>query len=221
MKHISKITIILAFLLASAVCFASQSAGDVQPNDVFTISFVNAANGEIKIGGVLKHKRESFRANSPIQWKLDRDYIEARNTRTNKPYKISAKSYRKESATSLNDFIRKKYTCDKGANDNYNSIGEYLSRYPWDMIDDEVEIEIPLILDENHMIVFSSIPGNKAFYPDYDSEEQTIYITRQKLIEAGISIFDLEKLRFHVEYQVGDVSYGITDNLMLQYFSND
>lgn len=222
MKHIKNILFILVLFLNYPECYAIGNAGDIQPNDNFIISFVNASNGEIKIGGTFKRKGDSFLAKSPIQWKQEMDYICARNIRTKRPYKISAKTYNKASATSLNDFIRKKYTCDKGANESYYAISKYLNRYPWDIINDEVAIPIPLPLDDKHLIIISSIPGsNKAFYPDYDPEKREIYITKQMLLNNGIDISELENIRFHVEYQVDDTVHGITDDLLLLYFPNE
>ncbi len=219
MKLFSRFALIL-FTFVTVVCYAAvNKSEDVQPNDRFVISFVNAKKGVITIGGASKQKGDTFLAKAPIQWQKDIDYICARNQRTRVPYKISAKTYRKASASSINDFIRKRYTCDKGADKKYSKIGKYLSRYPWDMIDDEIAIPITLPLDDSHILIFSSIPGNKKFFAEYDTENGIAYITKEALDSAKITVNDLQNTLFHVEYIADDEVHGLTDNFIIQYFN--
>lgn len=218
--------IYLLTLLAFCVIFSTfaktnkKEMGDVLPSDIFKIEFVNTPNGKIIIGNKSYFKGDRISASSHIKWENPNHYIEVTNTRNGNPYTISGHSYKDVKESSLNNYIRVKYTADKGGADFEKLIktnGKFLSRYTWDIIQDELKIPLNLLLDDNHGIIFFSIPDNIQFVADYDDETNEIIITSEILSKNGIDPKQIGKYVFHVEYEYDGQRKALTDEFRMRY----
>lgn len=215
-------TFILVFLCiwVSLDCFAKSNLSDIRLDDTFEITFVNAPKHQIKIGGIAKHKNETFRVDSKITWLNAGDYIKAKNLRTGQRYKVSGASFKRFGSNDLANYIHKRYTGTKGSRetDALTMEGEYLSQFPWELIDGEVEIPVNLPVDDDNFYVIKSIPGNdETIIAEIDSEESCIYISQKQLCDIGIKPENIHNYTFIVRY-VHDKEYKtLTDKLTIEY----
>lgn len=218
--------ILLAFLLAIVVSFTSfakvkkNTMGDVLPSDIFKIEFVNTPDGKITIGNKSYSKDGRFSASNPISWDNLNHYIDVVNTRNGNRYRISGHSYKDVKESSLNNYIRAKYTADKGGADFdklIQSNREFLSQYTWDIIQDKLMIPFNLLLDDNHGIIFFSIPDDIQIVADYDDETNELIITSEMLRAKGIDPKQIGKYVFHVEYEYDGKRKALTDEFRMRY----
>lgn len=212
---------IYAFLLASLpfVSHAKSQANDVHSDDIFKIIFVNAPNHQILINGIPKEVEDTFRANANISWINPGDYIRTENLRNRQDYKITHQSYKRMGANSLSNYIHKRYTGTKGDKDYspYNTEGLYLSNFPWELLNGEVEIPVNLPIDDNNFYVLRSIPNDAVIIADIDSENGKIYITQEQLSDNGIHPDNIRNYSFCVQYIHDDVANTLTNDLTIEY----
>lgn len=221
-----QLKLFLTFVLAFTLSFATyaktmkNSLGDVLPSDRFKIEFINTSSGKINIGGISYSKDDKFSASSSIKWENPNHFIDVVNLRNGNRYTVSGHSYSDVNETSMNNYIRKKYTADKGGADFdklIQSNGEFLSRYTWDIIRDKLTIPFNLQLDDNHGVVLLSIPDNILIVADFDDETNELIITSAMLQEKGINPKEIGKYVFHVEYEYNGVRKSLTDEFRMRY----
>lgn len=212
------ITYILLFLCVwvSFDCSAKSNLSDIRYDDMFKITFVNAPKHQIKIGDSFKRKNDTFRADSKITWLNAGDYIRATNQRTHNSYKVSGASFKRHGANDLANYIHKRYTGTKGNSDAFTTEGEYLSQFPWELLDGEVEIPVHLPLDDNNFYAIKSIPGNDEFIrADIDSDDGFIFFYQKQFEDLGIAIENIHNYKFIVFYIHDNKSKTLTDDLTI------
>lgn len=211
------ITFMLIFV--SLECFAKVSANDIHNDDIFKIKFINASGQKILINGNKTQKNSTFRADSKITWANSGDYIRAENLRTHIDYKISGTEYKRLGATSLANYIHKRYTGTKGGRDNsdFESEGYYLSNFPWELLDGEVEIPVNMKIDDNNYYVLRSVPYDKVIVAQIDEDDGKIFITQEALTNEGILPIDIHNYTFRVVYIHDNSSTTLTDNFIINY----
>lgn len=205
-------------------CFASaaikkKELSNVLPTDSLIVTFINAPCGKINIGGKNRSQYDIITANMGIVWTDNKQYIEVINKRNGNKYKISASSYKEVGKPSINDFIKERYTADKGANgfyDNLKSEAQYLEKYSWDIISETANIPTSLKLNDDCYIVLTSIPGYSQIIADYDDETNEFIISTDMLEKAGVNCKELGKYRFHLDYVHDRVKEPLTDFFKLR-----
>lgn len=213
--------ILLALLPLSSMGAANKkSMGDVNPTDQFRIDFVNTPTGKILIGGHTLSEGQNFFAKESITWESKNYWIEVTNRRNGNRYKISGHTYSEVGESSLNNYIRKKYTADKGTADFIKAkeaTGKFLGRYVWDIINNELYIPISLVLNDNCAIMLTSIPDNISIIADYDDETNEFIITSDMLKSKGIDATKIAQYVFHVDYIHNGIKEPLTDQFRMRY----
>ena len=232
MKNIKIFCILIIFLLVLPLVLAADKKNnivDVSPTDIFHIDYVYTPSqglnsGKISIGNKTLQKGCEFQASQSISWIYKTHYIIVTNMRNGNRYKISECDYKDTNASSLLEYIRRKYIADKGSRlDIKQSINEhrkYLSRFTWSIINESVEIPVTLTLDDNHGFIIKSIPGSLEVVLDFDDETNEIIITTEMIQSMGIELKNLENFKFHLEYEHNGIKEPITDSFSLRYISN-
>jgi len=204
---------LIVLILSSLICLAI----DLKDSDMLVIEKVGTKSGSVYIGnnsgrlskgGVFKASEKVFLGNG--------EYLKTRNMRTKQQIIFSSSDFKNTNTSSASSFIRVKMLGNKGSND----FAEYVSCYPWCMVEDTVRIECDYKLNTSSCgFILKTIPGDIELKPSvpFDTETNELVFYKQYFEDNGISCNQLESLLFHIEYWNDGRVYPITDNLKFIY----
>lgn len=217
MKSQKPFCLVVFFYIIAIFCFGKTHSSniviDIKDTDTLWLEHVGTKTGIVTIDGMKLSQGCEFIANKFVDLK-NNDYIIVINKRTGDELEISAKGLESTNKKTVSSFIRTRCGVEKGISD----FGELLESFPWQMINDTINIPTAMILDDSHYFILKTIPGNIDIKRiPYNPETNELVLTKTFFQENNIDLIEDIDFTFYMEYCDDEGRIAVTDKFIIQY----